>query len=84
MEVSDPLIGLVGDAGGFQVGTDRLGGLMVQREHGFPGGHVLDPASQVGNQRLRDRLIGRAPVLRAAGAEEDGRVRTIEPETLRR
>ena len=82
MEVGHPFIGLVRDAGGGQVGADRLGGLMVERENRHPGGLAAEPGGQVERQGQRDRLFGRAAVLRRTGTEEDGRLGTVQAERL--
>jgi hypothetical protein len=84
MEVGLPFVGLVRDAGGFQVGSNGLGGLMVQRKDGTPSGYVAEPVAKFARQGNRDRLVGGLAVLGAASTEKHARLGATEAERFRR
>ena len=67
---------------GFEVGSNRLGGLMVERKNRLTIGLVLEPIAEVARQGLGNRLVGRSTVLRAAGSEEDTGIGSIDAKRL--
>jgi hypothetical protein len=75
MEVGLPFLGLVGDAGGLQVGSDCLGGLVMERKNGTPTRLVGKPEAKFARQGQRDRLV-----LGATSTEKHARVASIEAE----
>ncbi len=83
MEVGNAFFGYIWNAYGLQVGSDRLGGVVIERKHGLSTRLVPNPVAEFMGKGLGDWLIRRLPVLRAAGFHSNDGLGTIQAERLR-